>query len=129
MQAPVLPVRSSTVISVERLNILDENGQLRLSLKPADLLYIESADNYVMVCFRKEQRVSKEMIRNSLKRIESDLKDSGCIRCHRSFLINLDAVSYIRKNGRSYEAVIECANISIPISRVYIKIISELLGV
>lgn len=121
----LLPERAS----LERLNILDENGQLRLSLKPADLLYIESADNYVLVCFRKEQRIAKEMVRNSMKRIETDLKESNCVRCHRSYLINLDAVSYLRKEGRSYEALIESAGISIPISRVYMKIISDLLNV
>lgn len=119
----------TSVFSVQRMNILDENGQLRLSLNPEDLLYIEAADNYVLICFRKGDRILKEMVRNTLKKIESDLEGFGCQRCHRSYLINMKAVLYIRKNGRDYEAAIGPSQAIIPISRVYIKIIKGLLGV
>ncbi len=115
----IQPVVSPT----ERMNILDENGQLRLSLNAGDLLYIEAADNYVLICFRKGDRILKEMVRNTLKKIESDLEGFGCQRCHRSYLINMKAVLCIRKNGRDYEAVVGPVQAIIPISRVYIKII------
>ena len=112
----------------DRLNICDENGQLRISLLPTDLLYLESADNYVMVCFRKGDRLMKEMVRNTLKRMEMDLPTGYGCRCHRSYLINLNAVSFIRKSGRDYVAIIDPLKTEIPISRAYVKVVKELLA-
>lgn len=114
-------------LGLQRLNIRDEHGQLRLSVKPEDLLYFESADNYVITYYRKDQRIAKELIRTSLKNIEAELAEQNCVRCHRSFVINLQNVSSIKKRGRTYEASIAGIQTSIPISRGYVKIIKDLL--
>lgn len=116
-----------TPILAERININDENGQFRLSLRPEDLLFFESADNYVIVHFNKEQRTGKEIIRTSLKNVEAEFSALNCIRCHRSFIVNLQNVSSIKKEGRSYEIAIKGTSLSIPISRSYIKVIKDLL--
>ncbi|MDR2145832.1 MAG: LytTR family transcriptional regulator [Tannerella sp.] len=120
-------VKRNVTIS-DRINICDENGQLRLSLKPEDLLLFESADNYVMTYFRKDQRVRKEMIRTSLKNIETELSEYKCIRCHRSFVVNMQNVHSIKKSGRSYVITIQDFNQPIPISRGYVKIIKYMLS-
>lgn len=114
-------------LPAERLNITDENGQLRLSLRPTDLLYIESADNYVIVYFRKEQRIAKELIRNSLKNMEELLGSSGCIRCHRSYLVNMAAVYCLRKTSRSFDIEIGGLERTIPVSRSYVGLVKEAL--
>lgn len=115
-------------IQVDRINIKDGNGQLRLSLRTEDLIYFESADNYVIVFFRKNQRVSREVVRNSLKNIETDLSAYNCVRCHRSFIVNITNVTAIKKKGRSYIIELEGIDAPIPISRGYVKIISDLLN-
>lgn len=114
-------------IQVDRINIKDGNGQLRLSLRPEDLIYFESADNYVIVFFRKNQRISREVVRNSLKNIENDLSAHNCVRCHRSFIVNITNVTSIKKKGRSYIIEMEGIDTPIPISRGYVKVISDLL--
>lgn len=115
------------VVHYDCINICDENNQLRLSLKPKDLLYFESSDNYITVYYHNNNRISKELIRNSLKNIEQHILKYNCIRCHRSYIINLLNVSSIKKNGRMYEINIQGANTTIPISRGYIKTVKELL--
>lgn len=115
-------------ITIEHININDENGQLRLSLKPENLLFFESADNYVIVHYYKEQRIAKEIIRTSLKNIEAEFSEFNCIRCHRSYIVNLQNVLSIKKEGRSYEISIKGTALSIPISRSYIKMIKDLLN-
>ncbi len=112
---------------MERLNIRDEHGRLRLSVKPEDLLYFESADNYVIAYYRKEQRIVKELIRTSLKNIETEFTEKNCIRCHRSFVVNLQNVMSIKKKGRSCEISIIGIQTTIPVSRGYVKIIEDLL--
>ena len=119
-EEPVLP---------ERINITDENGQLRLSLKPDDLLYIESADNYVLVYFRKEQRIVRELIRNSLKNMEEMLAPLGSLRCHRSYLVNREAIHCLRKSGRTYEIEISGMERTVPVSRGYVELVKEALEI
>lgn len=114
-------------IRYECINICDENDQLRLSIHPKDLLYFESSDNYVIVYYQKDNRIKKELVRNSLKNIEQDIQKYNCIRCHRSYIINLLNVSSIKKNGRSYEVNIEGNNVPIPISRGYVETVKDRL--
>jgi len=114
-------------IQYDCINICDENDQLRFSLKPKDLLYFESSDNYITVYYHKNNRICKELVRNSLKNIEQDMLKYNCIRCHRSYIINLLNVSSIKKNGRTYEISIEGTSSPIPISRGYLQSVKELL--
>lgn len=122
------PKGQKQAIQFDRINIKDANGQLRLSLRPEDLVYFESADNYVIVFFRKGQRISREVVRNSLKNIETDLSAYNCVRCHRSFIVNIANVTAIKKKGRSYIIEMDGMDTPIPISRGYVKYISDLLN-
>ncbi len=115
------------VVQYDCINILDENNQLRLSIKPRDLLYFESSDNYITVHYHKNNRISKELVRNSLKNIEPDMIKYNCIRCHRSYIINLLNVSSIKKKGRMYEINIEGTTTTIPISRGYVDAVKKLV--
>lgn len=119
--------QSKNTIQYECINIPDENEQLRLSIKPKDLLYFESSDNYIIVYYHKDNRIKRELVRNSLKNIEQNMQKYNCIRCHRSYIVNLLNVSSIKKNGRAYEINIEGSNTPIPISRGYVQAIKELL--
>lgn len=127
-ELPESPVMRHTILGSERMNITDDNGQFRLSLKQEDVLFFESADNYVIVHYLKDQHISKEMIRNSLKKLESKLSEFNCIRCHRSYIVNLQNASFVKKDGRVYEVAIQGVRATIPISRSYVKIIKELLA-
>lgn len=98
----------------------DEKNELRLSVKRSNLLYLESADNYVCVWYLNKGQVTKFMLRNSLKAIEEGLADSNILRCHRSFMVNFDQVKVIRreKEGIYLELGIEKVP-DIPISKTY----------
>ncbi|MBE0666874.1 MAG: LytTR family transcriptional regulator, partial [Bacteroidales bacterium] len=63
----------------------DEKGTLRLSLKRSDLLYLQGSDNYVTVWYLTRDRLSKYLLRNTLKKMEDDLMRDSIIRCHRSY--------------------------------------------
>lgn len=68
----------------------DEKNELRLSVKRTNLLYIESADNYVCIWYLNKGNLTKFMLRNSLKAIEENLADTNVMRCHRSYMVNFD---------------------------------------
>ena len=98
----------------------DEKNELRLSVKRSNLLYLESADNYVCIWYLNKGQLTKFMLRNSLKAIEESLADTNVLRCHRSFMVNFDQVKVIRreKEGVYLELGIEKVP-DIPISKTY----------
>lgn len=109
--------------SVSKHNVYsfyDEKNELRISIKRTNLLYIESADNYVNIWYMNKGNLTKFMLRNSLKAIEESLADTSVLRCHRSFIANFEQVKVIRrqKDGIYLEFGIEKVP-DIPISKTY----------
>ncbi len=81
----------------QMLNFYDERGELKLSVKPEHMYYLESADNYVRIHYNSMNKMQTIMIRNSLKNIEWRFRDSKLVRCHRSYLVNLANVQIARR--------------------------------
>ncbi len=117
------------ILAEERANVAaqqnvysfyDEKNELRLSVKRTNLLYIESADNYVCIWYLNKGALTKFMLRNSLKAIEENLADTNVMRCHRSYMVNFDQVKVIRreKDGMYMELGIDKVP-DIPISKTY----------
>lgn len=116
-------LEENKVEAANRLQVFsfyDEKNELRLSVKRSNLLYIESADNYVCVWYLNKGVLTKFMLRNSLKAIEESLFDTNVLRCHRSYMVNFDQVKVIRreKDGIYLELGIEKMP-DIPISKTY----------
>lgn len=110
---------SSLANTLAMFSIYDDNNQLRFSVNANDLLFIESADNYVMVHYLRNESYCKQLVRTTLKSIEADAGKAGCIRCHRSYLINKHKIGEINKNGRQYEVHLHHIHQAIPISKSY----------
>lgn len=98
----------------------DEKNELRLSVKRTNLLYIESADNYVCIWYLNKGNLTKFMLRNSLKAIEESFANTNVMRCHRSYMVNFDQVKVIRreKDGIYMELGVDKVP-DIPISKTY----------
>jgi DNA-binding LytR/AlgR family response regulator len=62
----------------------------------------------------------KVMVRNSLKRLSQQLDGTGIVRCHRSYMVNIDQVKVVRreKDGAMLDLGIDGIP-SIPISQTY----------
>ena len=108
----------------------DEKGELKFSLKSADLLYLEAADNYVKIYYMDGRKIQHFMIRNSLKSFEADLADWGIIRCHRSYMVNFSRVKIVRKEKDGLVLEIDgFDNLSLPISDSYVKEVMKAFSV
>jgi DNA-binding LytR/AlgR family response regulator len=102
---------------------LDEKGILRFSVKREDLLYLEAADNYVLIHYLEGNKKMKYMIRTTLKRIEQEFSAKNLVRCHRSFIINIDHVRTIRREKEGLIINFESpVNITVPISKTYLEV-------
>lgn len=76
----------------------DEKGILKFSVKKENLLYLESAENYVSICYINKDKVSKYLLRDTLKKIEETFSGTEIIRCHRSYIVNFEKVKVIRRD-------------------------------
>lgn len=118
--------RDETVLQRAYIQILDEKGEMRLSIRRENLVMIESADNYACVHYISDQKIKKTMVRNTLNRVAEHLQGSRVVRCHRSYMINLDHAQVLHrdKEGVFIEVGIEGVP-NIPISRTYAENIQE----
>ncbi len=99
----------------------DEKGDLKISVMLENLLYIESADNYATIYYMNKSSKSHYMIRNSLKWMEENLaKDTPLVRCHRSYIVNLDRVKILKKEKNGIVLELDAENTpDIPVSKTY----------
>ena len=89
-----------------------------ITLDPQDISFIAANDNYCTIYWQDSGVLTKKMLRETLKGIEYQLHAfSYIIRCHKSYLINLNEDMQITGNAR--EAYFESSYlpIRIPISR------------
>ena len=108
----------------QRKNLIafpDEKGELRISIMLENLLYIDSSDNYITIHYLNKSKLSHFLIRNSLKWMDENLtKESQLVRCHRSFIVNLDKVKVLRKNKGGIVMELDAENTpDIPVSNTY----------
>lgn len=108
----------------QRKNLIafpDEKGELKITIMLENLLYIESSDNYVTIHYLNKSKISHFLIRNSLKWMDENLtKESQLVRCHRSYIVNLDKVKVLRKNKGGIFMELDAVNTpDIPVSNSY----------
>jgi hypothetical protein len=104
----------------------DDKGVLKFSILGKDLLYLEAADNYVQIHYNDKQKVSRFMIRNTLKKLEETLSSKTLTRCHRSYIVNFERVKIIRKEKEGLYIDLDCdPGVSLPVSKTYMHQVIE----
>ena len=100
----------------------DEKDVLRISVKQDNLLYLEASDNYVNICYLNKGKISKYLLRNTLKKMENLFEKTEIVRCHRSYMVNFDKVKVIRKEKEGLQLELDLPSvIDIPVSRSYVE--------
>ena len=118
--------RDETVLQKAYIQILDEKNEMRLSVRRENLVMIESADNYVCVHYLSDNKIKKSMVRNTLSCIAEHLQGSRIVRCHRSYMINLDHAKVLHRDKEGVYVELGIEGIpDIPISRTYADNIRE----
>jgi hypothetical protein len=88
-----------------------------LTLNLPDLLFVEADDNYSTVVWKNGHGVQKKLLRANLKSLEGQIDNAFTLRCHRSYLVNINAISNIAGNANGYKLTIRDTDFSIPVSR------------
>ena len=100
------------------ITIQSDNKKDWLEIALDDLLYIQSADNYVKVFFMEETATANKLIRISLSKIEKQYEEEPAVfRCHKSYIINKRKIELISGNAAGYKIKLMAVDELIPVSR------------
>lgn len=106
-----------------------ENKNENLKLFIDQIMVIKSASNYIEVIYKENERVTKKLIRNTLKATELRLfAYKEIIRCHRSFIINKNYIENIEKGNEGLILTLIGYSQKIHVSRKYILKMKEALN-
>ena len=104
------------------IKLLSQNNDETIIIELKQLICIKAEGNYLKVFFSPDNEIKSKLIRNSIKNIEEDLTVfENIIRCHRSYIVNLDRVNRMSGNARNFSLHIENLGFTIPVSRSFPK--------
>ena len=121
---PVADIAASgSQIAEDLVQISSQLKKEELKFYPSQFLYAESDGNYVVFYLIKDNLVKKQIIRNSISRIEKQLSAIPYfLRTHRSFIVNLKKVTGRQGNILGYQLKIGGTESKVPVSRERIRI-------
>ncbi|MDR2585101.1 MAG: LytTR family transcriptional regulator DNA-binding domain-containing protein [Prevotellaceae bacterium] len=107
----------------------DEKGRLKLTLKTSDLIFLQAADNYVVIHYESIGKTKTYLIRNRLKQFEKDLTEFPVVRCHRSYMVNINHVKLLKREKGVVQLIMdnEGQNL-IPVSKTFENNVSQMLS-
>ena len=111
----------------EIINLMDNNGTLKLSVKLDNLYYIKAEDNYINVFYQRSGVIASYMLRCKMKTIEDNCAESSSLmRCHRSYIVNIKKVSVLHNEADGFVLDFEREGLeSIPVSKTYSQKVLE----
>jgi len=105
-----------------------ENKSEYFHLFLQQIMLIKSANNYIEVIYKQGDRISKRLIRNTLKTTEELFsKYPSMIRCHRSFIINKNYIQHVSKGADGLKLTLFDYPQEIHVSRQYVLKVKEAL--
>ena len=122
----MVDIKSFSGNTRDMIAFYDDKSILKFSVKRDNLLYIESSENYVSICYINKGNVSKYLLRDTLKKIEEIFAGTDIIRTHRSYMVNFEKVKVIRKDKDGLRLELESPSaIDIPVSKTYIDLVMQ----
>ena len=111
---------------VESVTITDENGKVAMNVQLRNIVYFKSEDNYILLYYKSDSELKKELIRTNLKKLEQELTQPNFVRIHRSYMINSQNLLSAVKTSRGYKVRMEVEpQHHLPVSATYHRTFEE----
>ena len=106
--------------NIDIINIADNKGVLKLSVKLDNLYYIKAEDNYTIVNYTKNGMLNRYMIRCKIQTIEDNFSNTPLMRCHRTYIVNTQKIKVLRHESDGFYMDFDFDGIDpIPVSKTY----------
>jgi len=106
-----IPEKKDRIVSVQS----DTRETLEVNLR--QLVFIEAQENYSRFVWLEGDEINEKILRVTLKKIDDQIADASIVRCHRSYIINMNFPYTIRGNSNGYRLTSKKFRDVIPISR------------
>lgn len=112
------------------VQIPSKNSSEEVRIDIHDLLAMKAGENYVEIYYKEAKELKKRVIRNTLKDILEALSNFPFIQqCHRSYLININAVEHFSGNAQGLSLDFgKNFNFDVPVSRTFVTTIKKELS-
>ena len=108
--------------NVDIINITDNKGVLKLSIKLDNLYYIKAEDNYTVVNYNKNGMLNRYMIRCKIQTIQDNFANTPLMRCHRTYIVNTMNIKVLRHESDGFYIDFDFPGIDpIPVSKTYTR--------
>ncbi len=107
------------------VNFYAKGGRMSFATKLSNILYIESADNYVNIHYINGDKEDTFILFNSMKNIEKNFKGTSLMRCHRGYMVNAENVKLMRKDGMGLLLELNQTDKVVPVSKSYAEPITQ----
>ena len=109
--------------------IFSDTRSDKIEIYPDDILLVKSADNYVKIYYREEEKVKQKMLRKTIRNMYDQLrKYPEFLRCHRTSIVNSQYIVSLKNNYRGYSLELLDYEEEIPVSRQYLLTVKEYLN-
>lgn len=107
----------------------DYTGRLKLVIARDVILYVEAQENNISVHYTEGEMVKEYTLRQTMKGIEELMDKHAIIRCQRSYYVNPQHVSVLRKDkeGYIYAELDQTGLRPVPVSPKYYDQLSKML--
>ena len=104
------------------INFKSDYKKDNLIISPNSLILIKSADNYIEIYYMIDNVVKKKLVRSSLKRANESINEfSFILRCHRTFIVNINYIKEISGNSQGYKISFDDIDFPVMVSQKYIE--------
>ncbi|MEO0734569.1 MAG: LytTR family DNA-binding domain-containing protein, partial [Bacteroidota bacterium] len=100
-------------------------GDGSFTVDAATLLFCESRQNYVRCVYLSEGEVREQTIRATLTGVAEQLRGSTLLRCHRSYLVNVEHIRQAQGNAQGLRLELIGTDEEVPVSRTYVSVLRE----
>jgi hypothetical protein len=102
----------------ELIRISSQLKKEELSFYPGQFIYAESESNYVNFYIWKDDKLKKEVIRNSISNVEKQFAEFPyMVRTHRAYIVNISKIIQKKGNVLGYRLKLKGVDQEIPVSR------------
>lgn len=116
-------LNNSVVVSSEKdlkIEFVSENKSDYFQIFLEQIMLIKSASNYIEIIYKTADKISRRLIRNTLKNTEEHFsKYPSLIRCHRSCIVNKNYIQKLQKGKEGLKLTLFDYPQEIHVSRQY----------
>jgi DNA-binding LytR/AlgR family response regulator len=111
------------------LHFVSESDNEELFIDDKDLLLVDAEGNYITVVYREGKQNRKILLRNTLAYAQEVTKSlPNIIKCHRSFLVNIDYITKIAGNSQGYQLHLDGYDQEVPVARSQTNTLKEAIS-